>query len=236
MEIITRDAAIAAGLTRYFTGNPCIKGHLSERHVWQHRCIECRREQNVSYYAINAESEREKAAQRRAKNYDKMMAQQAEYRARNRDVLRQRTANWRKNNPEKWRETDTAYKSKNYEKVRETQRNRERHLLATDPMFSLQKRVRCLVRDALAYRGHKKGVKTEALLGCDWAFFRTHIERQFVKGMNWENRSLWHIDHITPMATAKTEDDVMALNHFTNLRPMWGKDNIRKGDTVTHLL
>lgn len=48
--------------------------------------------------------------------------------------------------------------------------------------------------------------------------------------MSWENRHLWHIDHIVPLATAKTEQDVIALNHVSNLRPMWSKENLSKGD------
>jgi hypothetical protein len=49
---------------------------------------------------------------------------------------------------------------------------------------------------------------------------KEHFERQFSKGMTWENYGdLWEIDHVVPLATAKTVIDVLALNHFTNLRP-----------------
>ena len=47
--------------------------------------------------------------------------------------------------------------------------------------------------------------------------------------MNWENRGLWHIDHIIPLATAKTEDEIIRLNHYTNLQPLWAIDNLKKG-------
>ena len=46
--------------------------------------------------------------------------------------------------------------------------------------------------------------------------------------MTWENRSEWHVDHIIPLATAKTEEDVYRLNHYTNLQPLWAHENIRK--------
>jgi hypothetical protein len=35
--------ALALGLRRYFTGIPCINGHVSERTVRKHYCRECRR-------------------------------------------------------------------------------------------------------------------------------------------------------------------------------------------------
>lgn len=238
MEFITREAAIAAGLKRYFTGVPCNQGHICERHVCQSRCVECRRLCNVANYTKNPELQRQIAAEYRAKNHDVWRAQQAEYRAKNREVLRQRTANWRKQNPDKWRETDARYKAKPeaQEKIAKARLARERRLLATHPMFALKKRVRCLVKDAIKRGGHKKGEKTEVLLGCDWQFFQDHIEKQFLPGMTWDNRNLWHIDHVVPMSTAKTEAEVLALNHFTNLRPIWGTDNIRKGAKQTHLL
>lgn len=50
--------------------------------------------------------------------------------------------------------------------------------------------------------------------------------------MNWDNYGLngWHLDHIEPLSNAKTEEDVMRLNHYTNLRPLWGEDNIKKSN------
>lgn len=50
--------------------------------------------------------------------------------------------------------------------------------------------------------------------------------------MSWENRSLWHIDHIIPLASATTEEGVYQLNHFKNLRPLWAEDNLRKGSKI----
>jgi hypothetical protein len=40
-EIISRKAAHAAGLKRFYTGKPCIQGHLGERYTSSGNCIEC---------------------------------------------------------------------------------------------------------------------------------------------------------------------------------------------------
>ncbi len=77
---------------------------------------------------------------------------------------------------------------------------------------------------------------TEMFIGCSFAELKIHVERQFTKGMTWENRDQWHIDHIIPLSTAKTEEDVIRLNHYTNLRPLWAKDNLAKSDKVEFLL
>ena len=74
--------------------------------------------------------------------------------------------------------------------------------------------------------------KTENILGCTYQEFFTHIESQFLNGMSWENRSKWEIDHIIPLAKAKTEEEILRLNHHTNLRPLWTSDNRKKGSKI----
>lgn len=118
-------------------------------------------------------------------------------------------------------------------KARNVHRNGKRK---TNVLFALECRIRSNLGTSFRRLGYTKRSRTYKILGCDWDFFKTHIERQFLKGMSWENRGSWHIDHITPTATAETEEDLIALNHFTNLRPMWAKDNIAKSDTITHLI
>ncbi len=50
--------------------------------------------------------------------------------------------------------------------------------------------------------------------------------------MSWENMGKWHVDHIIPLATAKTEDEVIKLCHYSNLQPLWAEDNWAKSDKI----
>ena len=94
-----------------------------------------------------------------------------------------------------------------------------------------------MLGDSFRNGGYTKNARAAEILGCDWGFLMAHIERQFDKGMAWAKKgSEIHIDHIVPLATAKTEEDVTRLNHFTNLRPMWAEDNLSKGAKVLTLL
>ena len=43
MKKISRETAIQLGLKRFFTGVPCINGHICERRVGSSGCIECQR-------------------------------------------------------------------------------------------------------------------------------------------------------------------------------------------------
>jgi len=83
---------------------------------------------------------------------------------------------------------------------------------------------------------YKKTTKVYKVIGCTQQELLQHIEKQFLKGMGWKNRKLWHIDHIIPMDSAKTLEDNYKLNHFTNLRPMWAKNNLSKKNNITHLI
>jgi len=55
------------------------------------------------------------------------------------------------------------------------------------------------------------------------------LEHQFKEGMNWDNQGKWHIDHIIPLSSGNTEEEIIKLCHYTNLQPLWAIDNMKKG-------
>ena len=105
-----------------------------------------------------------------------------------------------------------------------------------DPLAVMHARLSRLHRHALAQVGAIKTSPTFEQLGYSVDAFVTHIERQFLPGMGWHNMAEWQIDHILPVADAKTEADIIALNQLSNLRPMWAPDNNAKRARRTHLL
>ena len=124
------------------------------------------------------------------------------------------------------------YSKKNREKITKRDgelRQRKKELL---PIFAMKLRVSDLIRKAFKSAGLVKNSKTKSIIGCDYETLVKHIESQFKDGMNWENRSKWHIDHIIPLAIAKNEKDIIRLNHYTNLQPLWAIDNLKKGAKI----
>jgi hypothetical protein len=71
-----------------------------------------------------------------------------------------------------------------------------------------------------------------------WQEFADHLSKQFYdhpitgEKMTFENHGAgddcWQIDHIIPLLTAKTEEDVIRLSHYTNLQPLWTIDHKKK--------
>lgn len=121
-------------------------------------------------------------------------------------------------------------------KRQERAKKRHAEKQASDHFYRLKRRFRGRIRQILRKLAKQKSCKTEDIVGCSWEQFSSHIERQFTKGMSWDRLDEIHIDHIVPLVTAKTERDVLRLNHYTNLRPLWAKDNLKKGCKVEHLL
>lgn len=110
----------------------------------------------------------------------------------------------------------------------------KRHKVANDPLFAVIGRCRSRVNQVFRINGYTKRSRTYEIIGCSYEFLMGYIESQFKLGMSWENRSEWHIDHIIPLASAKTEEDVIRLNHYTNLQPLWATDNLRKSDKMDY--
>ena len=71
------------------------------------------------------------------------------------------------------------------------------------------------------------------LVGCNGKKLREHLEAQFQEGMTWENYGYegWHMDHIKPCASfdLSDEEEQKKCFHYTNLQPLWAKDNYAKG-------
>ncbi len=112
---------------------------------------------------------------------------------------------------------------------RKNRRIWENKKLATDPNYKLSKSMRRRLHHALKGR---KSYSTEVLLGCKIAELKTHLEKQFKPGMTWENYGKWHIDHIFPISKVDLQDtdQLLKVMKYTNLQPLWAKDNIIKGN------
>jgi len=102
----------------------------------------------------------------------------------------------------------------------------------TDTLFKLKYNISCLINVSIKSKCFTKKSKTYKILGCSFEDFKIYIENQFTKGMNWENRKEWHLDHIYPVSLAKNEKELIRLNHYTNFQPLWAKDNLQKSNKI----
>jgi hypothetical protein len=81
-----------------------------------------------------------------------------------------------------------------------------------------------------ALKHNFKSKSTLKLIGCSIEFLKFYLERKFEYNMNWNNYGKWHVDHIIPCASfdlSNPEEQALCF-HYTNLQPLWAKDNLKK--------
>jgi len=214
-----------------------------------------KRESNRRWAQANREKVRDSNKKYEAENREKIAARKAAYRANNPGKFRERNRLYRINNPHKDREYSAAryaadkdgfkkqiaawraaHPDELAESIRRTQKKRRpkmreyvRRRFAEDMQFRMATLLRNRLRKALS-RGQRGGLAIKHL-GCDAKQAMAHLESKFRDGMSWENMGKWHIDHIRPLASfdLTKEEQVAEACHFSNLQPLWGKENQSKG-------
>lgn len=123
---------------------------------------------------------------------------------------------------------DKAYREANKEELRKYFTEYRRVERQTNPMARLKNNLRRRIHKAL--KGVAKSAATVDLLGASIDDVKKHIESKFQAGMSWKNYGKWHVDHVIPLASAKNNERLIQLFHYSNLQPLWALDNIRKSD------
>lgn len=109
---------------------------------------------------------------------------------------------------------------------------RMKERMVTDLNFRITEILRRRLREVLKIQRAYKTNSALKLLGCSLEELKTHIEKQFKPGMNWDNhrRFGWHIDHVRPCASFDMTDPIQQSEcfGFRNLQPLWWWENIQK--------
>lgn len=134
------------------------------------------------------------------------------------------------NNPKREKETDP-------EKIKEINRSKkntyQKIRKKSNKLYRLKCNVRSYFSNMLKNKGFKKKLKTHEMLGCTYIEFKEYLESLWESWMNWDNYGLyngtpnygWDIDHIIPISSAITEEELLKLNHFSNLQPLCSYTN-----------
>lgn len=176
------------------------------------------------------EAKREYQRRYREENQERLLLQKRFYYLANRKRILARIDATR----ERKQEYDRHYHRKNRDKNRERRRAYQlayRSIPENKLAHNLRNRISRFIR-------RKAGrASTEELLGCSFTEFKDFLECQFGTGMTWENYGeYWHVDHIVPVAAfdLSDPDQVRRCFHFSNLRPLRARENLRKSKRITH--
>lgn len=132
------------------------------------------------------------------------------------------------------------YYHSNVEKYKEARKRnlktkaaRERNRRHSDPNYKLKQTLRRRIRYILNNKGLRVHARTSEMLGCSFNELRLYLESKFLPGMTWSNHGIygWHIDHVKPLASfdLSIPEQLSEACHYTNLQPLWARDNLVKG-------
>lgn len=199
----------------------CKSRRAVTRDIYHNKNKEVILEKQRLSYATNPE----KAVAKREASKDKQKVYMAKYRKKNPEKIKKSMSEWRvKQGIEPRKKTEWASFKERYDQ---------------DIDFKIKVNLRNRMRQALKNKS-KVGSAVELLGGVTDAI--AHIEKQFhpnpVTGemMTWDNHSKfgWNIDHIIPLASFNLEnpEELAKVCHYSNLRPLWWKQNKQKSDKV----
>jgi len=181
--------------------------------------------------------------ERNSKKINQIKEYKRNYFQKNKEKILERKRHLRQSDLKKYKEETKKY----YEKTKELQKERKINWInsnrkkynnywtnrkKTDVEFTLITNMRSRICNYLNSKNISKNNKTFDIVGCTPKQLKEHLEKQFVDGMSWDNRKDWHIDHIVPLSSAKTEEELIKLFHFSNLQPLWAIDNIKKSNKI----
>ena len=189
----------------------------------------------------------------REKNKEELSAKQKIWREKNKDIIKVRQRKYQIKNRDKIQDKQREYyktprgiesakkaqenyrKTEKYKIVQKRAKEKSRSIPEKKLIMDTRRRINQLIRSV---KGTEKQATTEVLIGCDKETFKKHIGNQFVKGMSWDNRSVWDIDHIIPLNFFIKHFDFNDINiqkiafHYSNTQPLFAKENRGKKDLI----
>lgn len=233
---------IRCKIEKFLSEFPERKGSKDGR---RNECKDCKSVWDRHYYEENSEKIKQYQKNYTKENSDKIKAYNKKRAKRKSELNRkwfQENSEYRKEYKKKYREQNVEkikeytkkYYQENHLKIKQSSKEQRKKKYNNNPLFRLQ--VTCRNRICKFLNGGRKNKKTREIIGCSWLELKIHLENQFEeKGtfndekMCWGNQGKWHVDHRIPLASGKSAEEIYKLCHWTNLQPLWGIDNLKKG-------
>ena len=189
----------------------------------------------------NRERNRKRFKKYYIENKEKMSQDSKEYYIENKEEISKQQKTRYQENGERIREERKQYCKKNKDRIKQyahidkPNRNRKRRQkYKTDIKYKIEIILRSRLTKALIDKIKKE--TTFTLLGCSIEYLKSHIEKRFKPGMSWANynHNTWHLDHILPCASFDLSDinQQRQCFHYSNLQPLWAKENMIKRDKI----
>ena len=209
--------------------------YLKQRNKHQNKCKECVKKQSLEYQRNNFEKikkqKKEYFKKYRKRNIEYIKEKDKKYREAHREEAKEYSKKYREAHKVYFKEYNKKYFKKNKRKYKKRKKEKT---IEDKQIIKFKQQLRCLISKSFSRKKYIKKESTEKILGCSFEEFYKHLLLTYKNnyGCDYNRIEKVHIDHIIPLATAKTEEEVIKLNHYTNLQLLKAEDNMNKGSKL----
>lgn len=190
-------------------------------------CKQCIKKDTTKYYLDNKESILSR------KNKEEERKRSAKFYKENKSEILKKMSESYFNDRNKFIERGKKHYEKNKSNILERQKNQKREKRRLDPKMRTIDNLRRRTNSAMKEKGWAKSSRTREILGIDYCGLISYIESKLTEEMTMDKLGKEiHIDHIVPLDSATTEEELIKLCHYTNLQPLWAKDNLTKSNKI----
>lgn len=222
MQKICKVCGIEKPITEFTT-------HRTNKDGYNGKCKTCVAEYGRQYREKNIEKEKA----RTRVYYELHKLERKEYADLHKERIQERNKKYIQNNAAVISKRRKLAREQHKNEISSKQAKYFKERMLNDDLFRLKKQIQGLIRDSLRNKDIKKNKRTLEILGCTVSEFKSYLESKFEPWMNWENKGKyngtfnygWDIDHIIPASSAANENELLRLNHYTNLQPLCSRYN-----------
>jgi hypothetical protein len=201
---------------------------------YETRCKECVKKEKQLWEEKNRDKHKIQSKKWKETHKEKIKEYNRKYKLENKEKIDEQNKKYREKNREKccnatklcYQKNKDNINRKNYEYVKKRKQE--------DYVYKMKNQIRKMINNSFRRNGHTKSEKTEKIIGCTIDYFIKYLLQTFENnyGYKWDNKEKVDIDHIIPLATAETKEDVIKLCYYTNLQLLKHDDNLKKGSKV----
>lgn len=240
----TKNSKLKSGISnvcKYYT-----KKHREENKEYNRKYALEYRENNKlksqeyakKYYKDNKSEFSDRNKKYRTENKESISKYMKVYSRNNISKINKHKKNYVYLNKDKVNNSKKEYTLKNKEKRKEWYNEYRRIKRKKDILYKVSDNIRCMIRSSFRNKSFDKNSKASEILGCSFEYFISHIESKFEYWMSWDNHGkytgnyndTWQYDHIVPISSALNIEDLIRLNHYTNLTPLCSRKNLEKSN------
>lgn len=209
---------------------------------FQYSCKVCRNLQKKLYRQLKKDEINKKQKEYTIKNKDKIVARSKIYYINNKEKIKQKVEVKKDIIKKKQQEYYLKNKEVFSQKAKQSRENFKKvygisqttFYKRRSPVDKAIQNLRRRLHKVLNSKSFNKNNKFKYILGCSPEELKSYLEAKFQPGMSWDNHSFegWHIDHIIPLSSANSEEEVYKLCHYTNLQPLWKLENLQKSNKI----